>query len=106
MFHSLCPPMDAELSFRGKVVVVTGGARGIGRAIAERFLEAGAKVVICGRKKPDAAIATGDNAALFVEADVREPDAANRVVSAAVREHSRLDVLVNNARGSPFADAA
>jgi NAD(P)-dependent dehydrogenase (short-subunit alcohol dehydrogenase family) len=98
--------MGAELSSRGRVVVVTGGARGIGRAIAERFLEAGAMVVVCGRRTPDAAIAAGDNVALFVEADVREPDAANRVVSAAVGMHSRLDVLVNNAGGSPFADAA
>jgi NAD(P)-dependent dehydrogenase (short-subunit alcohol dehydrogenase family) len=98
--------MGAELSFHGRVVVVTGGARGIGRAIAERFLEVGAKVVICGRNAPRAVVAAGDNAALFVEADVREPDAADKVVSAAIGAYSRLDVLVNNAGGSPYAEAA
>jgi len=96
MFHSPCPPMA------GQVVVVTGGARGIGRAIVERFLEEGASVVVCGRKTPESPI--GD--AMFVQADVREPDAAEVVVKAAVERFGRLDVLVNNAGGSPFADAA
>jgi NAD(P)-dependent dehydrogenase (short-subunit alcohol dehydrogenase family) len=86
----------------GQVVVVTGGARGIGRAIAERFLEEGARVVVCGRKTPE--VPVGD--AHFVQADVREPDAAEAVVRAAVERFGRLDVLVNNAGGSPFADAA
>jgi NAD(P)-dependent dehydrogenase (short-subunit alcohol dehydrogenase family) len=86
----------------GRVVLVTGGARGIGRAIAERFLEDGARVVICGRHAPETPVGT----ALFVQADVREPDAADVVVKAAVDRFGRLDVLVNNAGGSPFADAA
>jgi NAD(P)-dependent dehydrogenase (short-subunit alcohol dehydrogenase family) len=94
--------MAHELSFEGRVVVVTGGARGIGRAIAERFLEAGARVVVCGRNAPP--LPLGD--ALFVAADVREPESAEKVVAAAVAKHGRLDVLVNNAGGSPFADAA
>jgi NAD(P)-dependent dehydrogenase (short-subunit alcohol dehydrogenase family) len=84
------------------VVIVTGGARGIGRAIAERFLENGAHVVVCGRTPPPAPIGE----AVFVEADVREPEAAERVVQAAVERFGRLDVLVNNAGGSPFAEAA
>jgi NAD(P)-dependent dehydrogenase (short-subunit alcohol dehydrogenase family) len=89
-----------------RVVIVTGGARGIGRAIAERFLEGGASVVICGRKDPAAPIAAGGREALFVRADVREPEAADVVVRAAVESFGRLDVLVNNAGGSPFAEAA
>jgi NAD(P)-dependent dehydrogenase (short-subunit alcohol dehydrogenase family) len=85
-----------------RVVIVTGGARGIGRAIAERFLEDGARVVVCGRTPPVTPV--GD--AAFVQADVREPEAAERVVKDAVERFGRLDVLVNNAGGSPFADAA
>jgi NAD(P)-dependent dehydrogenase (short-subunit alcohol dehydrogenase family) len=85
-----------------QVVIVTGGARGIGRAIAERFLEDGARVVVCGRKAPEAPVGQ----AVFVQADVREPDAAELVVKAALERFGRLDVLVNNAGGSPPADAA
>ena len=85
-----------------RVVIVTGGARGIGRAIAERFLEHGASVVVCGRTAPAESLGV----ALFVQADVREPDAADKVVGFAVERFGRVDVLVNNAGGSPHADAA
>jgi NAD(P)-dependent dehydrogenase (short-subunit alcohol dehydrogenase family) len=85
-----------------RVVIVTGGARGIGRAIAERFLEDGASVVVCGRTAPTESLGH----AVFVQADVREPDAAEKVVGFAVERFGRVDVLVNNAGGSPYADAA
>lgn len=102
MFHSGCPPMADASRTEGRVVVVTGGAKGIGRAITERFLGDGARVVVCGRKAPDAPV----EEAFFVQADVREPEAAAHVVAAAVERFGRLDVLVNNAGGSPFAEAA
>src|SRR5437588_2703393 len=89
-----------------KVVIVTGGCRGIGRAIATRFLEAGAEVVICCRNQPDELPAAGGREAVFVAADVREPEQVDAVVSAAVERFGRLDVLVNNAGGSPPAEAA
>jgi NAD(P)-dependent dehydrogenase (short-subunit alcohol dehydrogenase family) len=85
-----------------RVVVVTGGGRGIGRGIAERFLFVGAKVVICGRNAPPSPV--GD--AVFVQADVRDADAAATVIQSAVGRFGRLDVLVNNAGGSPPAVAA
>jgi len=94
------------LDFSGNAVIVTGGCRGIGRGIAERFLEAGADVVICCRHRPDALPAAAGREAVFVEADVRDPDHAERVVDVAVQRFGHLDVVVNNAGGSPATDAA
>jgi NAD(P)-dependent dehydrogenase (short-subunit alcohol dehydrogenase family) len=94
------------LDFSGKAVVVTGGCRGIGRGIAERFLQAGADVVICCRHQPETTPAKDGREAVFVTADVRDPDECERVVDVAVEHFGRLDVVVNNAGGSPPADAA
>ena len=99
--------------FVGSVAVVTGGARGIGRGITDGFLAAGADVVICGRTEPapeDLPSAVGPDGvartAVFVAADIRDPDQASSVIEAAVGRFGRVDVLVNNAGGSPQADAA
>ncbi|MFF2324957.1 MULTISPECIES: SDR family oxidoreductase [unclassified Streptomyces] len=94
------------LDFTGRVVLVTGGTKGIGAGIAEAFLDAGADVVVCGRNAPGVTPTAGHRAAFFVPADVRDPVAAVRLVDAAVERFGRLDVLVNNAGGSPDADAA
>jgi len=97
-------PLDCT----GKVVVVTGGSRGVGRGITEAFLAAGADVVICGRTEPAATdLPTHDGRrAVFVGADVRQAEQAAAVVTEAVTRFGRLDVLVNNAGGSPAAAAA
>jgi len=86
----------------GKVAVVTGGARGVGRGIVARFLDEGAHVVVVGRSTPES-IPAG---ASFVAADVRDVEQVGRAIDAAIDRHGRLDVLVNNAGGSPNADAA
>jgi NAD(P)-dependent dehydrogenase (short-subunit alcohol dehydrogenase family) len=98
--------MRDALEMAGKVVIVSGGGRGVGRGISERFLEAGAKVVICGRRDPESLPSVGGARAEFVAADVREVEQIDRVVRAALERHGRLDVLVNNAGGSPPAEAA
>lgn len=98
-------PNDA-LDFTGRVVLITGGTKGVGRGIALRFLEAGATVVVTARNEPDGPVAHGGAAATFLPADVRDPDACEALVDAVVAAHGRLDVLVNNAGGSPAADAA
>ena len=90
----------------GKVVVITGGCRGIGRGIALRVLEAGADVVICCRHEPDELPSAGGRTATFVEADIRDADAVDTVIAVATERFGRLDVLVNNAGGSPPADSA
>src|SRR5512139_3684581 len=98
--------MADMLGLEGKVVIVTGGTKGVGHGIAARFLEAGANVVVCGRNAPDTPVAAAGKQATFVAADVREIDQIAAVVDAAIRKHGRLDVLVNNAGGSPPAEAA
>jgi NAD(P)-dependent dehydrogenase (short-subunit alcohol dehydrogenase family) len=98
--------MTDQLDMSGRVVLVTGGARGIGRGIAETFLSAGAAVVVCGRSEPASLPEVDGAAASFVAADVRDPDAVATLVATTVERHARLDVLINNAGGSPPADSA
>ena len=101
-------PDRGPLDFSGRSVVVTGGIRGVGRGIAETFLRAGADVVVCGRTppSPDDLPRAGEATASFVQADVRDAEQAAAVVSAAIERHGRIDLLVNNAGGSPEAAAA
>lgn len=98
--------MNDPLRLSGKTVIVTGGTKGVGRGIAERFLAAGADVVVCGRNAPERPVTAAGREAAFVAADVREIEQIDAVVRATTERHGRLDVLVNNAGGSPPADAA
>jgi NAD(P)-dependent dehydrogenase (short-subunit alcohol dehydrogenase family) len=99
------PHRSDVLSLHGKVAVVTGGTRGIGRAIAETFTAHGAHVVVCGRNAPPS-LARFDAAIHFISCDVRDPAQVDAIMDEAAARHGRLDVLVNNAGGSPYADAA
>jgi NAD(P)-dependent dehydrogenase (short-subunit alcohol dehydrogenase family) len=98
--------MSNPLDFGGKAVLVTGGSRGIGRGIAQAFLAAGADVAVCGRKEPDELPKAGGRHAIFVAADVRDGEQADKMVEQVVDRLGRLDVLINNAGGAPFAEAA
>jgi NAD(P)-dependent dehydrogenase (short-subunit alcohol dehydrogenase family) len=88
-------------SFSGRAVLVTGGTKGLGRGIAEAFAAAGAKVLVCARNEPDR-----PPAGEFVAADLRDPEQAAGVVDAIADRFGRLDAVINNAGGSPPAEAA
>ena len=98
--------MSKQLDFTGKTVVVTGGGKGVGKGISERFLEQGANVVICGRSEPEDLPQADGNQAVFKACDVRDWDQVEALMQFAVDTFGSLDVLVNNAGGAPYADAA
>jgi NAD(P)-dependent dehydrogenase (short-subunit alcohol dehydrogenase family) len=91
-----------SVDLSGRAVLVTGGTKGLGRGLATAFVGTGADVVVCARKEPDELPAGIE----FVPADLRDADAAASVVDAVVAKFGRLDVAVNNAGGSPEAEAA
>ncbi|MEO3388833.1 SDR family oxidoreductase [Mesorhizobium sp. CAU 1741] len=94
------------LPMEGRVVLVTGGTKGIGRHIACAFLDAGAQVAVCARSEPENLPQSGSRIASFHTCDVRDAASCRAFIDAAGNAHTRIDVLVNNAGGSPPVDAA
>ena len=90
--------MDFDLG--GRVALVTGGVRGVGAGISAVFAEQGATVITCARRAVEGLPYE------FHSCDVRDPDAVAALVTEIVARHGRLDVVVNNAGGSPYALAA
>ncbi|TSD95723.1 SDR family oxidoreductase [Skermania sp. ID1734] len=95
-----------SLALDDSVVLVTGGVRGVGAGISRVFLEAGATVVVCARRPGQAELAVGDRVADFVSCDVRDEAAVHDLIARIVDRYGRLDAVVNNAGGAPFALAA
>src|SRR5262245_20774423 len=92
------------MKLEGKVAAITGGTRGIGRAIADAFLAEGAKVAVNGRSEGKGKQAldemdAGVNA-IFVQGDVQQRADCDKLIDTAVEHFGTIDILVNNAGGS------
>ena len=86
----------------GKVALVIGAARGIGRGIAERFVEEGARVILADREDDTGQAAADALKALFVHCDISRMEDAERAVEVATRNFGQLDILVQNAGIYPW----
>ena len=99
-----------ELELKGKTALITGGSRGIGLAMAARFAEAGANVMITSRKADDLAeaaaglVAAGapEEQVAWTAAHVGKPEDAESCVAETLARFGRLDILVNNAGTNPY----
>jgi 3-oxoacyl-[acyl-carrier protein] reductase len=91
---------SVSFDFAGDVVVVTGAAHGIGRAIATAFADAGAHVFVADLDEAAGRTAAGEDGT-FVRCDVTSPDDVEALYRLVDDRHGRLDVLVNNAGGFP-----
>ena len=96
-----------DLGLRGKVALITGGSKGIGRAVATGLAREGAKVAICARRAElleraasEVAQATGSEV-LPIPGDMSKPGDADRVAAGVVSRFGRIDILVNNAGAAP-----
>jgi len=95
----------SQFSLSHKVAIVTGGGRGIGKAIATGLADAGANIVIAARTRSEidavaAKIVKKGNKAIAIPADVRKMGEVNQVIETTCKEFGRIDILVNNAGGS------
>ncbi|MFJ6749372.1 MULTISPECIES: SDR family oxidoreductase [unclassified Streptomyces] len=94
--------MSLTLDLTGQVAVVTGGTRGVGAGIARALLQAGAEVVVCARRPPDAPVTAAGRTAHHRSLDLRDPPAVREFIAQVAADHGRLDCLVNNAGGTPY----
>jgi NAD(P)-dependent dehydrogenase (short-subunit alcohol dehydrogenase family) len=94
--------MSIVIDLKGWVVLVTGGARGVGAGIVDAFVGAGAIVETCGRSEPESSEGLRQSSVHFSRVDVRNDEQVRGWVADVINRRGRIDVAVNNVGGSPF----
>ena len=95
------------MNYQNKVVIVTGGSKGIGEGCVRTFVNAGAKVVFCARNQVDGdklvseLNAKGTGEAFFIKCDVSKTDEIKSLIAETVEKYGQLDCLINNAGWHP-----
>jgi NAD(P)-dependent dehydrogenase (short-subunit alcohol dehydrogenase family) len=107
LYHLKEPQEVTRFGFRHKVVIVTGGTRGIGKAIAFAFAEAGARVVVAARKAEllegvIKEIQVSGFEGFYVKCDLNHDEQIFELIEKTMARYGRIDILVNNAGISPF----
>lgn len=88
--------MEIRNELSGKKILVTGGTKGIGKTIAEKLYEAGAKVIITARNKPEEL----NPQFHFIAADISKPEGTQKVIETIASEYDGVDIVINNAGSS------
>lgn len=109
MLQSLCIALENGWERVSKVIVITGGGDGLGRALARRFARDGETVILLGRTKAkvDAVAAELGEPHMAIQCDVTEPASVAAAFAEIAKRHAKIDVLINNAAVfEPFTVAA
>lgn len=85
-----------ENLLKGKVALVTGGTKGIGKAIANKLSNAGVKVIVTARSAPT----ENNNDYYFIAADLTQPESATSIATEILDKYGQIDIIVNNAGGN------
>lgn len=93
-----------DLNLKNKIAIVTGASRGIGKSIAQTLSAEGVKLTLVARSPLDEFSASLPTESLPLSIDLRQPDAASRVVEATLQKFGRIDILVNNAGATKRGD--
>src|SRR5262245_1404846 len=98
------------ITYKDKVVIITGGTKGIGRGCVDEFVKAGSKVVFCSRKEDEGAAVLREvqpmakesgGKATFVRCDMRKTEDIKHLINVTIEEYNRIDCLINNAGWHP-----
>src|ERR1700730_10540925 len=93
--------LDLSREFADRRVLVTGGSRGIGAAIAQRLLDGGASVVVVARNRHEQT----PKGATFIKGDILTPEGCKKLVAESIKALGGLDILVNNAAAAKLGFA-
>jgi len=105
--HSYLGFINTSVTYQDKIVIITGGTKGIGEGCVRVFVDAGASVVFCARKQDEGDALTaelnalGKGEATFIKCDVSKTEEIENLIDKTVEKYGRIDCLINNAGWHP-----